>query len=283
MRVYKAIGNNNTAYQADSTYNDSYNYIGFYGKQSVFSNFYPTRLIYKSALLDSDGKSIQPRHEINYYFKTSEHLFHWMKAMCNPIPNKCYMESAICPPDGFVCRNIRTASTPGQSKYIGRTQVKITDESWSLATKIKAMRDIISLKFPLVSPDDKHMPSFWNPITVYPFHNADNIPPSVQLICTGSSHLIELSPFDSTWGVGKSVQQFDLFLLTKISKTMSVSMLLKQINAIPIDENHNDNHRKVPGLGLNLLGRLLMERRAKLQEEYRLSLVANNSIYNITD
>lgn len=250
-------------------YNNTLNYIGFFGKQTVFSNFYPTRLVYRYPLMNKTGLIINPRQEVDYYFHSAEHLYHWMKAMSNPLRNKCYMETPSSPTDGTICNSIRSTTSPGHAKYIGRKHVKITEQSWSLSNRVQSMRQIIALKFPSISLDNEHMPSSWDPTTVYQFNKEENVCPSVQLICTGNAHLIEMSPTDDIWGVGKSICSFELLLKNKSSTSIAQSMLLNNIYDIPIDiDIFNSNTERE--FGLNLLGRILMEQRRKLQQHYQM-------------
>ena len=91
-------------------------YIGFFGKQSVFSNFHPSPIHYKTLQLHDDPNKLQQEMVVD--FKTAEAMFQWKKAMSNPVANACYPTPKAV--DGDVCYAIRTAATPSRAKQLGR-------------------------------------------------------------------------------------------------------------------------------------------------------------------
>ncbi len=244
-------------------------YIGFFGKENVFSNFYSTSLTYETLQLDMDGQPIENK-KLKLCFPTAECLYQWKKTMSNPLENGCFQTDTTSPPDGVICWSIRNASTPSHAKHIGRRKTKINANTWNLTEKIKVMRDIISLKFPAVHIDDPSMPKAWDPSIVYVFNEPRRITPSVRLLCSGDACLIEMSPYDKLWGTGKSELDFLRILNdTSYSSGLSVHRLLMDMYTIPIPDTiaDADSKTKLP-VGLNLLGRVLMEHRIKLRNVY---------------
>ena len=237
-------------------------YIGFFGKSSPFSNFHPVPLVYETKQLNSNCEA---HKNITYYFKSTEHLYQWKKGMSNPSVNKCYSlaDDEHSPPDGDICSSIRTAATPSHAKYIARNKVKINFHTWSLPSRISIMREIVNLKFKNVPLNA--MPRNWNPDKVYTLKGKLYLSPSVQLLLTGNTILVETSPYDKIWGSGMNDTRFEEYVnMMSMDSGVSVHEILSTAYPIPIASIHNDQHNSNP-LGFNLLGRILMEQREKLR------------------
>ena len=184
--------------------------------------------------------------------------------MSNPSVNKCYSlaDDEQSPPDGAICSSIRTAPTPSHAKYIARHKVKINFRTWRLPSRISIMREIVNLKFKNVSANA--MPRNWNlNHKVYTLKGKSYLSPSVQLLLTGNTILVETSPFDKIWGSGMNNTKFEEYV-NKMSMDSGVSVhnILSTAYPIPIASIHNDQSNPI---GFNLLGLILMEQREKLR------------------
>ncbi len=242
-------------------------YICFYGKETVFSNFHSTSLKYETLQLNADGKPIENK-KMELCFPTAECLYQWRKTMSNPVENGCFQKDSTSPPDGDICFSIRAAATPSHAKHIGRRKAKINVTSWNITEKIKIMREIISLKFPPVQIDEPSMPMDWDPHMVYLFNEPQRITPSVRLLCSGDACLVEMSPYDTLWGTGEREHDFVQILNdASYASELSVHRLLMDMYHIPIPDSSIDTDIKTE-LGLNLLGRILMEHRLQLRKLY---------------
>lgn len=232
-------------------------YVGFFGKQHPFSNFHPHHLTYETEELDQFGNPTDKKMLLN--FQTSEALYQWKKVFSNPIVNKCFKVSKTSPPDGYICESIRKAITPKQCKYIGRKAI-VDFDSFNLSKRIEVMREVVSLKFSPIPLSHPSMPRDWNPSITYKF--TGQVHPSVQLICSGNSVIVELSPYDKIWGVGKNRKTFIRWLTQQsVMKATSYKRVLSSIFTFPVKSDPLD----VLNIGMNLLGRILMEQREKLK------------------
>ena len=189
-------------------------------------------------------------------------LYQWKKVFSTPTKNNCFPASKTSPPDGEICQSIRLAESPAACKKIGRKAV-VNFEKWTLSTRVSAMREIINLKFPPVSPNHPSLPRDCDPDSAYTLSSRTNL--SVQLLCTGNLPLIELSPYDNIWGVGKNKTNFDHAIRNRSQSTgCTVDEVLASLTTIPIPNDVTEPSRG--NLGINLLGRILMEQRKKLRE-----------------
>ena len=129
------------------------------------------------------------------------------------------------------------------------------------------MREVINLKFPADHPNQ--MPSNWHPGSIYtcPTKSNGSISLSIQWLYTGNAVLLENSPYDKIWRTGKSDNEFDL-LIKKISLNSKQSMKAILANEYPIPIHTRITEQGNRSFGLNLLGRILMEQRAKLRQTY---------------
>ena len=235
-------------------------YVGFFGKHHPFSNFHPCPLTYETNQLDGQGTVTNSK--MTLHFNTTEALYQWKKVFSTPTKNKCFPSSKISPPDGEICQSIRLAESPAACKKIGRKAV-VDFEKWTLNTRVNAMREIINLKFPPVYPNHPSLPRDWDPNSAYTLNSRTNL--SVQLLCTGNLPLIELSPYDNLWGVGKNKSNFDHAIRNQSQSTGStVDELLASLTTVPVPNDVTEPSRGK--LGINLLGRILMEQRKKLRE-----------------
>ena len=235
-------------------------YVGFFGKHHPFSNFHPCPLTYETNQLDGQGTVTNSK--MTLHFNTTEALYQWKKVFSTPTKNNCFPASKTSPPDGEICQSIRLAESPAACKKIGRKAV-VNFEKWTLSTRVSAMREIINLKFPPVSPNHPSLPRDWDPDSAYTLNSRTNL--SVQLLCTGNLPLIELSPCDNIWGVGKNKTNFDHAIRNRSQSTgCTVDEVLASLTTIPIPNDVTEPSRG--NLGINLLGRILMEQRKKLRE-----------------
>ena len=232
-------------------------YISFYGRANSFSNFFPSPITIESEQLNNLGIPIG--RQMKLQFKTAEAFYQWKKAMASPVENQCFKINNS-PPDGTVCEYIRTAATPAQAKAIGRRSVRMNLKTWSLSARISAMRDVIAAKFSHVIEVEK-LPKQWDPNTTYKCDR--RVALSVQLLCTGNAILVECSPFDKLWGVGKNEHDFQYFLEKHCFITdLSENQLLSSLFDVPI----NNVETPCENIGANHLGRILMDRRLELRE-----------------
>ena len=235
-------------------------YVGFFGKHHPFSNFHPCPLTYKTSQLDGQGTVTNSK--MTLHFNTTEALYQWKKVFSTPTKNNCFPSSKISPPDGEICQSIRLAESPAACKKIGRKAV-VDFEKWTLNTRVNAMREIIGLKFPPISPNHPSLPRDWDPNLAYTINSRANL--SVQLLCTGNLPLIELSPYDNLWGVGKNKSNFDHAIRNLSQSTGStVDEVLVSLTTVPVPDDITEPPRG--SIGINLLGRILMEQRKKLRE-----------------
>ena len=170
-----------------------------------------------------------------------------------------------CPPDGDICSSIRTASTPSHAKYIAHHKVKINFHTWSLLvpSRISIMREIVNLKFNNVSTNV--MPRNWNPDKVYTLKGKSYLSPSVQLLLTGNTILVETSPYDKKWGSGRNNAKIEEYVnMMSMDSALSVHKILHTAYPIPIAFIHNDQPNSNP-IGINLLCRISIEQREKLR------------------
>ena len=236
-------------------------YIGFFGKQSVFSNFHPSPIHYKTLQLHDDPNKLQQEMVVD--FKTAEAMFQWKKAMSNPVANACYPTPKAV--DGDVCYAIRTAATPSRAKQLGR-KVELDPLAWDMQARVEAMREVISLKFQPVEMHD--LPADWNPNCVYDVSNSNNISLSVHLLCTGNAFLVENSPYDKIWGTGNNHIDFARNVNKISSRTdVSIKIILLHEYSKPLSNNNLEDKN----LGSNLLGRILCEQRLKLRKQFFLT------------
>ena len=240
-------------------------YFGFFGRANRFSNFYQSPMIVEAEELNAFGKATD--RKMNLQFQTAEAFYQWKKAMASPVENRCYrIENS--PLDGVICNSIRMASTPAQAKAIGRRSVHMNLKTWSIQARISAMRDVIAAKFKQVTESDK-MPSQWDQTTTYKCDRRVSL--SVQLLCTGNAVLVECSPFDKLWGIGKNEHDFNYYVdkqcfITELPEKTVIDNLFE----IPIPNDFVES--ACESIGANLLDRILMERRLELRNMYINSL-----------
>ena len=236
-------------------------YVGFFGKQHPFSNFHPCPLTYETNQLNQKGNVTDSK--MTLHFNTTEALYQWKKVFSTPTKNNCFPVSKTSPPDGKICESIRMAETPASCKYIGRRKAVVDFKNWNLNKRIVAMREIINFKFPPVSLNHPSFPCDWDPNSTYKLHPRLNL--SVQLLCTGNLPIIELSPYDNIWGVGKNKSNFESAIRKQSQSTgCTIDDLLASMTSTPIPDDITEPPRG--SIGINLLGRILMEQRKKLRE-----------------
>ena len=255
-------------------------YLSFYGQSHPFSNFYSHTVVYRALKLDVQGNPISPEEEMLLSFKTGEALYQWLKARSQPVQNMCHQipGNSSSPPDGDVCQAIRNADSPRLAKLLGRTTVKCNADTWSLPRRIAVMREIVALKFSPIAIDEPGMPNDWMPANTYRFPGKTTVSPSIQLLCSGNVPLIEMSPYDRIWGVGMNANTFASFVAINASSAGQTEM--EFINAKYSDPIPDDIAEpiKIKGannivLGLNILGRILTERRTELRESYMATMM----------
>ena len=139
--------------------------------------------------------------------------------------------------------------------------------------RISALREVINLKFPVVKPSE--MPLNWHTETIHTCltESCDSTLPSIQLLYTGNAVLLENSPYDKIWGTGSGEKEFDV-LIKRISLKSKQSMedILANKYFISIPNCITEQGNSI--FGLNLLGRILVEQRAKLRRASKGDLTA---------
>lgn len=126
-------------------------YVFFWGEE--FSNFFPCNIKYYYAMEE-------------LYFKTSEHMFMWLKA-------KTFKDEEIA-------KQILKAETPHEAKKLGR-KVKGFDNTIWEEVREKAMKLAVRYKFSTQNPSLKDF--------------------ILDKRFDGKT-FVEASPFDTIWGIG---------------------------------------------------------------------------------